>query len=168
MRISLLLISGGLGGLFAGPNVLANPPREAAYEPSAITVEAERLARRVFDEADRNRNQVLNKTELKNAQEMLEATINEWACCGMIGKPRKSHSQADQPAQAAAPIPVLPRGNKVTQAEFAFYVHVLVDAADQHWRELNTARQAHSRALAAQRAAYREQLARGPYALQAH
>jgi hypothetical protein len=99
---------------------------------------ADALADRVFKAADHNRNHVLNKNEFATARELLDSEIQKLGAQGLIGKPKrptKNQQDATGESKSTADRDKLARSNKVSPAEFTFFVHQVLDQADQQWRE---------------------------------
>jgi hypothetical protein len=146
----------------AAGSLQAAPKEERAKQASEREAMIEQLAHKVFSTADHNHNQLLNKREFADAQTMLQTAIAEWGRTRVIGKPHQvtgkriaKEQETSLLASASAKVSAdnLARSNKVTPAEFAFYVHSLVDEADAQWRQNNTAADAQAKALAAERRA---------------
>ncbi len=118
----------------------------------------DQLAQRIFTSADHNHNHVLNKVEFRDAETMLESAVAEWGREGIIGKPKKPGNKekgSDHASgAAAASANKLAKSGKVSQAEFTFHVHSVVEEADQQWRQMNAAAAAQRKAMNAQRRAY--------------
>ncbi|MBI3836352.1 MAG: hypothetical protein HY288_00280 [Planctomycetia bacterium] len=147
-----VLASVGLGWLPA-------PAKGAGQQDQTDQVATvDQLAQRIFTNADQNHNHVLNKIEFRNAQSMLESAVAEWGRGGIIGKPKKPGNKDNDsehaPGSAAASASKLARSNKISQAEFAFYVHSVVEEADQQWRKMNAAAASQRKAMSAQRRVY--------------
>ena len=147
-----IISSAGLSGL---PACLAAAGQQDPGDPSA---NIDQLAQKVFTSADQNRNHVLNKAEFRDAQAMLESTVEEWGRAGIIGKPKKpgnkQHDSGTASASAIASANKLGKSNHVSQAEFTFYVHAFVEEADQQWLQMNAATAAQRKAMNAQRRVY--------------
>jgi len=107
-------------------------------KPASLAEMADTLADRVFKAADHNHNHVLNKTEFANAREMLDSEIQKLGAQGLIGRPKRpTKNKQDVPSSSTSTVDdaKLARSNKVSPAEFTFFVHQLLDQADQQWRE---------------------------------
>jgi fructose-specific phosphotransferase system component IIB len=148
-----LLTSLGVGAMAAAADKPAQKPE--ADQSAAI----EELAHAIFANADRNHNQALNKSEFSAAQEMLQEEIQKLGQQGAIGKPKKPSVKDIEKAQGAsaaadASAKKLSRSNKVTQAEFSYYVHAVVDEADEQWREMRAQADAQRKAYNLQRQMY--------------
>jgi hypothetical protein len=149
-----------LFGIIASSSFTGVPTCLAAagqHNPSDPLANIDQLAQRVFTGADQNHNHVLNKAEFRDAQAMLESTVEEWGREGIIGKPKKpGNKQQDSgnaSASAVASANKLGKSNHVSQPEFTFYVHSFVEEADQQWRQMNAAA-AQLKAMNAQRRVY--------------
>jgi hypothetical protein len=161
MRDSILI------GLVLSSAVVAGSLRAAGKDDRANQANAreamiEQLAQKIFAAADYNHNQLLNKREFAEAQTKLESTIAEWGRTRVIGQPQKANARKQEKslesgllASASQKVSAdsLAKSNKVTPGEFGLYVHSAVDAADQQWRQANTAADAQAKANAAQRRA---------------
>jgi hypothetical protein len=149
----VFVLSFGVALMAAGAKEAQAPP---AGDPFAAI---DQLAQQVFNEADHNHNHVLNKTEFRNAYTLLETQVDELGRSGAIGKPRKNRPDKDKDkgthtaASVTASADKLARSNKVSQAEFTFFVHAFVEQADETWRELHAATDAQRKAYNAQRRA---------------
>jgi hypothetical protein len=137
-------------------NGLPAAAKQAAQQDQGDpTAKVDQLAQRIFNGADQNHNHVLNKNEFQNAQAALQAAVAEWGRTGVIGQPKKpGHNEkaGDRPAVLATSSPdKLAKSNKVSQAEFSFYAHSVVEEADQQWRQANAAAAAQRKALAQRR-----------------
>jgi hypothetical protein len=147
-----IIASAGLSGV---PAAAKQAGQKTADDPSASI---DQLAQKVFTSADQNHNHVLNKAEFRDAQAMLESTVEEWGRAGIIGKPKKpgnkQQDSANASASAIATANKLGKSNHVSQAEFTFYVHAFVEEADQQWRQVNAATAAQRKAMNAQRRVY--------------
>jgi hypothetical protein len=122
------------------------------------------MAKQVFEQADRNHNGLLSKREFADAETLLDAHVSQWVQTRTIGKPKAANakdSKDEQPPSQSAEKSgnKLAKSNKVTQAEFTFYVHAVVTEADEHWRQYNTLSDAQRQAYAAQQKAYNAQRA---------
>jgi hypothetical protein len=146
-----LLFSFGFAWRSAGAKDDQAPP------PGDPFAAIDQLAQQVFNEADHNHNHVLNKTEFRNAYTMLETQVDELGRTSVIGKPKKNRPDKDKDkgARAAASVVAsadkLAHSNKVSQAEFTFFVHAFVEQADETWREMHAATDAQRKAYNAQR-----------------
>jgi hypothetical protein len=135
--------------------------QKAAAEPNNDNSAAiDQLAKTIFSAADANHNHVLNKHEFENAEEALDEKVRQWGQTGVIGKPKKQNPRGkdkdkDVPAAGGATATgnKLARSNKVSEAEFTFYVQSVVDEADQYWRQMHTASDAQRKAYNAARQA---------------
>jgi hypothetical protein len=143
--------------------VAAKVPKSQPLDGGAVTIDE--LAQNVFDAADRNHNHVLNKSEFANAERTLAETIDDMGRQGVIGKPKKANKDKQQAAAASNPSQgdKLARSNKVSQAEFTFFAHSMLDEADENWRQMRAAAEAQQKAYNAQRRAMRANRGRGPY-----
>jgi hypothetical protein len=157
MRNSAVILFGIMSsvGLSGVPACLAAAGQQGAGDSAA---NIDQLAQKVFTSADQNHNHVLNKAEFRDAQAMLESTVEEWGRAGIIGKPRRPGNKQQDPgsasASAIASANKLSKSNRVSQAEFTFYVHSFVEEADQQWRQMNAATAAQRKAMNAQRRVY--------------
>ncbi|HEX3726352.1 MAG TPA: hypothetical protein VHV08_08915 [Pirellulales bacterium] len=126
------------------------------------------LAQTLFTQADANHNHVLNRDEFQSADAALSETLEQWGRQGLIGKPKKptkhdkSQAEKSQPDDTSASSTKIAKSNKVSEAEFAFYVQGAVEQADQGWRNYNAMTAAQRKAYNAQRA-YNRARRRGMY-----
>ena len=143
--------------------------QKKAAEPSSdeqLSAAVDQLAKTIFATADTNHNHVLNKHEFANADDALDAQVQQMAQAGLIGKPKRQSAKEkakakeqnkDRDPSAASPATTtgnkLARSNKVSEAEFIFYVRSVVDEADEYWREARTANEAQLKAYNAARQA---------------
>lgn len=161
MRTSLSLLAIVLLFVACAAAAQAAPKDKAAPKQDERAARIDQLVQDIFTRADKNHNHALNKTEFANAQAMLEETVQEWAQQGLIGvakKPPAKRAQAESPnpelAEAASHVSTekLARSNRISQAEFTFYVHAYVDQADQHVQDVKAAAGAQRKAQNAARA----------------
>jgi hypothetical protein len=101
----------------------------------------------------------LNKSEFKDAQQMLDEEIQKLGQQGAIGKARKTSIDEVEKAETAARSAAtsankLAKSNKISQAEFTYYVHAAVEQADYQWREMRAQADAHRKAYNLQRQMY--------------
>lgn len=148
-----IVVTLGMGAITSAKDT----PAQKQQEVQAAAVDT--LAQSIFASADRNHNQVLNKSEFQQAQELLDAEIAKLGQQGAIGQPKKQSAQDIEKAEnasASAEISAnkLSRSNKVTRAEFTYYVHSVVDEADQYWRQMRAQAAAQQKAFNAQRQRY--------------
>ncbi len=165
MRMAMMAFQGVLAVLcvVALPAV-AKEPKSQPLGGAAVTIDE--LAQRVFDAADRNHNHVLNKNEFANAERALAEAIDDMGRQGVIGRPKKANKDKQQAVPAASNPSQgdkLARSNKVSQAEFMFFAHSMLDEADANWRQMRATAEAQRRAYEAQRRAMRANRGRGPY-----
>jgi hypothetical protein len=159
-------IAVGLGASIAlhAAVLQAGQKDDRAARASERSAMIDQLARDIFAAADHNHNQLLSKREFAEAQEQLLAAVADLGRRRLIGNPKKSTAKnaareeeksvlANVSAEVSAD--KLAKSNKVSPAEFTFYVHSVVDAAERQWREINAAADAQAKAYNAQRRAYR-------------
>ena len=151
---------GAAGNLWAAPRV---DPAKAKAEMSTMIDD---MAKEVFNRADRNHNGLLSKREFADAETLLDQVVSQWGRTRTIGKPKQGKSgqqPEEKPAgqSAEAQGNKLAKSNKVTQAEFTFYVNAVVTQADQLWSNYYQMSEAQQKAYQAQRAAMRNQGGRG-------
>jgi hypothetical protein len=161
MRAAIVIAFCIVAGL--GSSLLqAKPKDEQAKRENARSAKIDELAQKIFTAADRNHDQVLSKREFADAQTRLQTAVAHWGRTRVIGNPKKPRVRAIERekekallASASADVSAntLGKSKQVTEAEFAFYVHAVVDAAEQEWRQLNATADAQARAYNAQRRA---------------
>ncbi len=132
---------------------VADETKKTGHDRAAAIDE---IAQSVFAAADRNHNHVLNKSEFEDAQNLLDEEIRKLGQQGAIGKPAKASidsAEKDRHAAASANAAAnkLSRSNKISQAEFTYYVHAAIDEADVEWRQLHAQADAQRKAAMMQR-----------------
>jgi hypothetical protein len=138
-------------------------------KPPNLAEMADTLADRVFKAADHNHNHVLNKNEFAAAREMLDSEIQKLGTQGLIGRPKrpaKNQQNTTADFKSTTDSDKLARSNKVSPAEFTFFVHQLLDQADQQWREARVVAENQRKLYNAQRRAVsqmRHRVLRPPY-----
>jgi hypothetical protein len=149
-----------LFGVLASAGLGATPAAKQGHQqgPGDLSAAIDQLAQQIFTSADHNHNHVLNKSEFQDARALLESAVDEWGRSGMIGKPKKPGNKDQDPGNAStsaiASASKLAKSNRVSQAEFTFYVHSVVEEADQRWRQLNAAAAAQRKLMSTQRRLY--------------
>ncbi len=113
---------------------------------AAFRSQVDELAEKVIKDADRNHNQVLNKHEYVNADEMLEAGLMELGNQGVLGKPL-TKGQTVQPDAALVREATVPNPNKVTPEEFKTHAHAVAQQADEYFRQLQAMSAAQRKAM---------------------
>jgi hypothetical protein len=115
-------------------------PGQAREDAKAQSID--QLAEQVYQQADRNHNQVLSRTEYKTADELLQNGIQSLAQQGILGQPGRPPGGAQQakvkPPNGAAVFgaPPVANKNRVTLAEFKAYAHTLAQEADTAWAQV--------------------------------
>ncbi len=140
----------------------AAPPKTAAKPADDNAAAIDQLAKTIFAAADSNHNRVLNKREFEEADEALDEQVQQWGKTGVIGKPKKPNPRSKD-AEKDRVVPTvsaaeatgnkLARSNRVSEAEFTFYVRSVVDEADEYWRQVNATADAQRKAYNAARQA---------------
>lgn len=152
--------------------VVASNDCQAAQKKGAdpandeLAAAIDQVAKTIFAASDTNHNHVLNKHEFATADDALDAQVQQMAQAGLIGKPKKQSPKEkakakeqnkdrdpSAPSAATATGNKLARSNKVSEAEFTFYVRSVVDEADEYWRQSRTANEAQLKANNAARRA---------------
>ncbi len=151
MRTFLVIFFSAVAGAGFGAHP-ANAKDAPGNDQSAAV---DQLAQRIFTEADKNHNHVLNKNEFRNAEGLLKDAVDQWGREGLIGKPKKPSAKdketSSQTDAVSASANKLSRSNKVSQAEFTFHAQAVVDQADENWRQAKAAAAAQQKAISAQR-----------------
>lgn len=163
---TLIVFSLGALILVASDDCQAAQKKGADPANDELSVAIDKLAKSIFAASDTNHNHVLNKHEFANADDALDAQVQQMAQSGLIGKPKRQspkdkakakEQNKDHDPSAASPATAtgnrLARSNKVSEAEFTFYVRSVVDEADEYWQQARTANEAQLKAYNAARQA---------------
>lgn len=123
---------------------------------------ADELSQQIFTRADRNHNGLLSKREFADAESALEETVTQWGRSGLIGKQQRrgaktGDSQPKLDNSSGKSADKLAKSNKVTQAEFTFYVHSMVSEADEEFRQYYAMADAQRKAYQQQQQMYNAQ-----------
>jgi len=116
-------------------------PPDAAYRS-----QVEALAEKIFKQADKNHNDVLNKHEYANADEFLEAGLVELGEQGVLGKPL-AKGQTAQPQAALVREATVPNASKVSPDEFKAHAVAVAQQADEYFRQLQAMSAAQRKAM---------------------
>lgn len=162
---SLVMLTGVTLLAADGRQTPGSPKRgaEAAAEMSAMV---EQLVQTVFTAADTNHNRYLSKREFENADSALVSVVNDWGRQGLIGKPkRQNKTDNGQSKETSADVlgVRLAKNNRISQPEFAIYVHAVVEQADQDWRAARATADAQRKLLSQYRSYYQPHRGRVRY-----
>ena len=162
MRIALLIALAGVVG--AAANTLAAQRTDNDKQKAELSTMVDDMAKQAFDRADHNHNGLLSRREFVDAETLLDEVLSQWVQTRIIGKPKPANAKRGSTDKEEPPVQSsekngakLAKSNKVTQAEFTFYVHGVVAEADQQWRQYNTMSDAQRQAYAAQQKAINAQ-----------
>jgi len=120
------------------------------------TASIDEMAEKIFKEADRNHNGVLNRGEFSTAEDLLQNSLDQLGRSGAIGKQKKTSKKDQDRAESASKstktsLEKLEKAKSVSQAQFTYLVHSAIEEADEQWREYNAMTDAQRKAMAAQR-----------------